>query len=157
MGFGILPQGPPGQAGTPSTPTRRSVGGILGLFLHGKVSPGSPHVLSPAFGHVRDHGGRADRGPPAVQGGDQRHADHRLHAREVGHHHPQGRGAHLHTAGAPGHPGESLPRAGEVEPGSGEQQGSSRWSWGLQNLRVPQGVPQGVPQWIWGLENLGVP
>ncbi|NWT79297.1 U520 helicase, partial [Lanius ludovicianus] len=89
------PQASPGEV----------LSGVLGSFLHGTDSPCSSHGFFPAFGHLRDHGGRADRGPPAVQGGDQRHADHRVHAREVGHHHPQGRRAHLHPTGATGHTG----------------------------------------------------
>uniref|UniRef100_A0A8C5AB69 Small nuclear ribonucleoprotein U5 subunit 200 n=1 Tax=Gadus morhua TaxID=8049 RepID=A0A8C5AB69_GADMO len=52
---------------------------------------------------------QADRRPPAVQGGDQRHADHRLHPGEVGHHHAQGGRAHLHPARAPHHHRKSPP------------------------------------------------
>uniref|UniRef100_A0A8C3K8W4 Small nuclear ribonucleoprotein U5 subunit 200 n=1 Tax=Calidris pygmaea TaxID=425635 RepID=A0A8C3K8W4_9CHAR len=64
--------------------------------------------LREAPGHLRHQCGGADGGSPAVQGGNQRHPDHRLHPGEVGHHHPQGRRTHLHPAGATGHTGERL-------------------------------------------------
>uniref|UniRef100_A0A8C9NRM1 Small nuclear ribonucleoprotein U5 subunit 200 n=1 Tax=Serinus canaria TaxID=9135 RepID=A0A8C9NRM1_SERCA len=140
---------------------------------------GDGRELQQAFGHLRDHGGRADRGPPAVQGGDQRHADHRVHAREVGHHHPQGRRAHLHPAGAAGHPGEHLEQAGmgllkvflKVDLGffRGEAQevprgvpqgGSGFWDWRTSGCIWGLGWRSSVgsSRWIWvlGLENFRV-
>uniref|UniRef100_A0A8B9SQD6 Brr2 N-terminal helicase PWI domain-containing protein n=1 Tax=Anas platyrhynchos TaxID=8839 RepID=A0A8B9SQD6_ANAPL len=73
---------------------------------HEVLGAGDGGQLWEAPGDVRHQRGGADGGPPAVQGGDQRHPDHRLHPREVGHHHAQGGGAHLHPAGAARHPGE---------------------------------------------------
>ncbi|NXG67059.1 U520 helicase, partial [Hemiprocne comata] len=69
------------------------------------LGTGDPGGSGLASGHLRHQRGRADRGPPAVQGGDQCYPDHRLHPREVGHHHPQGRRTYLHPTGATGHPG----------------------------------------------------
>lgn len=46
---------------------------------------------------VRYPCGRVDRGPSADQGTDHQHPDHRLYPRKVGHHHQEGRRAHLHS------------------------------------------------------------
>ena len=47
---------------------------------------------------LRDHGGRVDGGSSAEQGADPGHPGDCVYPGEVGHHHPQGGGAHLHPA-----------------------------------------------------------
>uniref|UniRef100_A0A8C6ZSF0 Brr2 N-terminal helicase PWI domain-containing protein n=1 Tax=Nothoprocta perdicaria TaxID=30464 RepID=A0A8C6ZSF0_NOTPE len=88
-------------------------------------------------GQLREGNERlADGGPPAVQGGDQRYPDHRVHPGEVGHHHAQGRRAHLHPAGAPRHPGE--------HPGASPARPASEWaSHGGRAMSLPQPTQRG--------------